>query len=196
MPEFPPFGTNDTTKNGKEENRHHLVAGVPDGTQIVKTLSEMMSQPTYIASYSFGKDSIATILLALEHDEPLDRVVFSEVMFDHARGISGEIPEHIGWIYDTAIPKLHNMGVHVDVVRAERDYCYFFANAVGEGAPRGEDLRVPARRQMLHQSGLQSRAHTKIPRRNCWRSPACQNEYPTVHRYRRRRTATTCQTHG
>lgn len=86
----------------------------------------MMSQPTYIASCSFGKDSIATILLALEHDEPLDRVVFSEVMFDHARGISGEIPEHIGWIYDTAIPKLHNMGVHVDVVRAERDYCYFW----------------------------------------------------------------------
>ena len=46
-----------------------------------------MSQPTYIASCSFGKDSIATILLALEHDEPLDRVVFSEVMFDHARNI-------------------------------------------------------------------------------------------------------------
>lgn len=30
-------------------------------------------------------------------------------------------------------PKLHNMGVHVDVVRAERDYCYFFANAIGGG---------------------------------------------------------------
>ena len=73
-----------------------------------------MSQPTYIASCSFGKDSIATILLALEHDEPLDRVVFSEVMFDHARNISGEIPEHIGWIYDTAIPKLHDMGNHVE----------------------------------------------------------------------------------
>ena len=196
MPEFPPFGTNDTTKNGKEENRHHLVAGVPDGTQIVKTLSEMMSQPTYIASCSFGKDSIATILLALEHDEPLDRVVFSEVMFDHARGISGEIPEHIGWIYDTAIPKLHNIGVHVDVVRAERDYCYFFRKCRRGGASRREDLRFPARRQMLHQSGLQSRAHTKIPRRNCWRSPACQNEYRAVHRYRLRRTATTCQTHG
>ena len=97
----------------------------------------MMSQPTYIASCSFGKDSIATILLALEHDEPLDRVVFSEVMFDHARNISGEIPEHIGWIYDTAIPKLHDMGIHVDVVRAERDYCYFFANAVGGGCMQG-----------------------------------------------------------
>lgn len=29
------------------------------------------------------------------------------------------------------------MGVHVDVVRAERDYCYFFANAVGGGTTRG-----------------------------------------------------------
>lgn len=102
-----------------------------------------MSQPTYIASCSFGKDSIATILLALEHDEPLDRVVFSEVMFDHARGISGEIPEHIGWIYDTAIPKLHNIGVHVDVVRAERDYCYFFANAVGGGHHAGKIYGFP-----------------------------------------------------
>ena len=98
---------------------------------------KMMPQPTYIASCSFGKDSIATILLALEHDEPLDRVVFSEVMFNHARNISGEIPEHIGWIYDTAIPKLRDMGVHVDVVRAERDYCYFFANAVRGGTTRG-----------------------------------------------------------
>lgn len=102
-----------------------------------------MSQPTYIASCSFGKDSIATILLALEHDEPLDRVVFSEVMFDHARNISGEIPEHIGWIYDTAIPKLHDMGIHVDVVRAERDYCYFFANAVGGGHHAGKTYGFP-----------------------------------------------------
>ena len=102
-----------------------------------------MSQPTYIASCSFGKDSIATILLALEHDEPLDRVVFSEVMFDHARNISGEIPEHIGWIYDTAIPKLHDMGIHVDVVRAERDYCYFFANAVGGGHHAGKIYGFP-----------------------------------------------------
>lgn len=168
---------------------------VPDETQIVKTLSEMMSQPTYIASCSFGKDSIATILLALEHDEPLDRVVFSEVMFDHARNISGEIPEHIGWIYDTAIPKLHDMGIHVDVVRAERDYCYFFRKCRRGGASRGEDLRVPARRQMLHQSGLQNRAHTEISCRNCWRPPACKNENRAVHRYRRRRTASTCKTH-
>lgn len=76
----------------------------------------MEQRPLYIASCSFGKDSIATILLALEHNEPLDRAVFAEVMFDTERNISGEIPEHIEWIYSTAIPKLEAMGVKVDVV--------------------------------------------------------------------------------
>lgn len=87
----------------------------------------------HIASCSFGKDSIATILLALENNEPLDRVVFAEVMFDHERGISGEIPEHIEWIYSTAIPKLESMGVKVDVVKAKKDYVSFFVNAVRGG---------------------------------------------------------------
>lgn len=97
----------------------------------------------HIASCSFGKDSIATILLALENNEPLDRVVFCEVMFDHARNISGEIPEHIEWIYSTAIPKLEAMGVKVDVVKSERDYLYFFANAVGGGRFEGKFYGFP-----------------------------------------------------
>lgn len=87
----------------------------------------------HIASCSFGKDSIATLLLALEHNEPLDRTVFAEVMFDHERGISGEIPEHIDWIYSTAIPKLRSLGITVDIVKAKKDYVSFFANAVGGG---------------------------------------------------------------
>ena len=87
----------------------------------------------YIASCSFGKDSIATILLALEHNEPLDRVVFSEVMFDHEKNISGEIPEHIEWVYKVAIPKLESMGVKVDVVRGKKDYKYFFINKLRGG---------------------------------------------------------------
>ena len=91
------------------------------------------SETKYIASCSFGKDSIATLLLALEHNEPLDRVVFAEVMFDHERGISGEIPEHIEWVYNTAIPKLEQMGVKVDVVKSKKDYIHFFRSAVGGG---------------------------------------------------------------
>lgn len=98
----------------------------------------------HIASCSFGKDSIATILLALEHNEPLDRVVFAEVMFDHEREISGEIPEHIAWIYSTAIPKLESMGVKVDVVKAKKDYKSFFSNAVGGGGIKARFMGFPS----------------------------------------------------
>lgn len=93
--------------------------------------------PTYIASCSFGKDSIATILLAIENNEPLDRVVFAEVMFDHARKISGEHPQHIKWIYETAIPKLNSLGVTVDVVRSSKDYMTLFHTTIKSGKHAG-----------------------------------------------------------
>ena len=93
-----------------------------------------MNKPKlYIASCSFGKDSIATILLALENNDPLDRVVFAEVMFDHERGISGEIPEHIKWVYDIAIPNLKSMGIKVDVVKDKQDYKSSFYKCRGGG---------------------------------------------------------------
>ena len=92
----------------------------------------------YIASCSFGKDSIATILLALEHGEPLDSVVFAEVMFDADRGISGEIPEHIEWIYGVAIPKWEGMGVKVDVVRADIDYVGLCKKVLKRGKNAGK----------------------------------------------------------
>jgi hypothetical protein len=92
----------------------------------------------HIASCSFGKDSMATILLALEHNEPLDRVVFAEVMFDYSRNISGEIPEHIEWVYSTAIPKLEQMGVKVDVVRAKKDYVTLCKTILSKGKNQGQ----------------------------------------------------------
>ena len=58
----------------------------------------------YISSCSFGKDSLATIILAKERGDPLDEVVYCEVMFDDH--ISGEIPEQRKFIHDVAIPKL------------------------------------------------------------------------------------------
>lgn len=36
----------------------------------------------YIASFSGGKDSAATIILAHLQNEPLDEIIFSKVMFD------------------------------------------------------------------------------------------------------------------
>ena len=92
----------------------------------------------YIASCSFGKDSIATILLAIENNEPLDGAVFSEVMFDLKRNISGEDPEHIQWIYEVAIPRLRELGCPVEVVRAERDYMHCFHNVIKSGRNQGK----------------------------------------------------------
>ena len=81
----------------------------------------------YFVSCSFGKDSIATILLALENGEPLDGAVFSEVMFDHNRGISGENPEHIKWILEVAKPKLESMGCPIYIVKDNQiDYIKLF----------------------------------------------------------------------
>lgn len=78
----------------------------------------------YIASCSFGKDSIATILLAREHNEPLDEIVYCEVMFDE--NISGELPEHRDFIYNVAIPKFEEWGYKVTVLRAEKNYSNLF----------------------------------------------------------------------
>ena len=61
-----------------------------------------MNRPKYVASCSGGKDSVATLLLAAQHNEPLDEAVFSEVMFD--KDTSGEVPEHRDFIYDRLKP--------------------------------------------------------------------------------------------
>lgn len=97
----------------------------------------------YIASCSFGKDSIATILLALENKQPLDMVVYSEVMYDNTRGISGEFPEHMEWIHNTAIPKLKQMGLEVVVVRDTVDFITNFNKVRKKGKRIGMKYGFP-----------------------------------------------------
>lgn len=126
----------------------------------------------YFASCSFGKDSVATVLLALEHNEPLDEILFTEVMFDHARNISGEIPEHIDWIHSVAIPRFEAMGVKTRILRSDRDYMYFFQNTVGGGEARRQNLWFSAGWQMYHKPGLQSKADKTVSAefgRRCYR---------------------------
>ena len=86
----------------------------------------------YIASCSFGKDSIATVILAHLHNEPLDLIVFSEVMFDE--NISGEHPLHIDFIYNKAIPIFESWGYEVKVLRSNKTYLDCFFNICGERA--------------------------------------------------------------
>lgn len=97
----------------------------------------------YYAMCSFGKDSLATVLLALQHGEPLDGVIYSEVMFDNARGISGEDPKHIKWINEVGIPKLESMGVNVIRLRSERDYVQQFHKPINSGRYAGKLSSFP-----------------------------------------------------
>ena len=94
-----------------------------------------MERPKFIASCSFGKDSLATILLAKEHGVPLDEAVYCEVMFD--KGISGEVPEHRDFIYETAIPRLEEMGVRIIVLRSAKTYVDLFTGRVTRGPKKG-----------------------------------------------------------
>ena len=94
-----------------------------------------MARSKFIASCSFGKDSMAAILLAKEHGDPLDEAVYCEVMFD--QDISGEVPEHRDFIYNTAIPALERMGVKVVVLRSEQTYVGLFTGRVTRGTRKG-----------------------------------------------------------
>ena len=89
----------------------------------------------YVASCSFGKDSIATILLAHEHGEPLDEIVYCEVMYDE--NISGEVPEHRDFIYNTAIPKIESMGYKVKILRSDKTYMDCFNHVASHGKNKG-----------------------------------------------------------
>lgn len=79
----------------------------------------------YIASWSGGKDSTASIILAHEHNESLDLIIFSEVMFDE--NTSGELPEHIDFIKNKAIPKFEEWGYEVKILHSNKTYldCFY-----------------------------------------------------------------------
>ncbi len=82
----------------------------------------------YIASWSGGKDSTASIILAHEHNEPLDLIIFSEVMFD--KNISGELPEHIDFIKTECIPLFESWGYETKVLHSDKTYMDCFNQVV------------------------------------------------------------------
>ena len=69
------------------------------------------------------------------HGEPLDEVIYCEVMFD--QGISGEIPEHRDFICRTAIPRLKKWGIPVTVLRDPSTYVDNVAHLIRRGPKRG-----------------------------------------------------------
>lgn len=87
-----------------------------------------MIHTEYIASFSGGKDSTASVILAHEHQEPLDLILFSEVMFD--KEISGELPEHIDFIKNRCFPLFESWGYKTKILRAENTYMDLFHHRI------------------------------------------------------------------
>lgn len=95
----------------------------------------------YIASWSGGKDSTASIILAHEHNEPLDLIIFAEVMFDE--NISGELPEHIDFIKNRAIPVFEGWGYKTKILHSDKTYMDCFNHIATKGKRVGKRLGFP-----------------------------------------------------
>lgn len=87
----------------------------------------------YVASWSGGKDSTASIILAHEKGEPLDLIIFSEVMFDE--NISGELPEHMEFVYK-CIERFKEWGYETQILHSDHTYMshFFSIRKKGENA--------------------------------------------------------------
>lgn len=94
----------------------------------------------YIASFSGGKDSTATIILAHERGDPLDLIIFSEVMFDE--NISGELPEHIDFVKNKCIPLFASWGYETKILHAKMNYMDIFMREPTRGKRAGMGLKT------------------------------------------------------
>lgn len=92
----------------------------------------------HIACCSFGKDSLATIILAYLHGEPLDEIVYARVMFDKNR--SAEVPEHEEFINKVAVPALQYLGYKVTIVESETTATDCFFRVRCKGADKGKPV--------------------------------------------------------
>lgn len=134
----------------------------------------------HVQSWSGGKDSTASIVLEhLHRDElkiPPSKVVMAELMFDNARGISAEYPDHIEWVYTKAKPLLESLGNEVEIVKSKRDYVGIFRRVIErvtvpenecrigktQGFPAGKQCYVKARMKVALLDRI-AREYGKMP---------------------------------
>lgn len=96
----------------------------------------------HIAFCSGGRDSVATLIVAKNYNEPLDAVAFVEVMFD--RQTSGEHPLHRDFVYERLKPFVENeLRVPFIVLRSDRTYMDRFDGIVCRGENKGKTRGFP-----------------------------------------------------
>ena len=93
----------------------------------------------HVAMCSGGKDSVATLILCKLHNEPLDEVVYAEVMWDGQT--SGEVPEHRDFIYQILKPWVESeLKVPFTIVRGQgryTNYVEFIKHSITRGPNQG-----------------------------------------------------------
>ena len=89
----------------------------------------------HVVACSGGKDSVATILAALKYNEPLDEVVWVEVMFD--KETSGEVPEHREFVLNSLKPFCEDNGIRFTVLHSSKTYEDVFHHLFTRGKNTG-----------------------------------------------------------
>lgn len=119
-------------------NAYHVLAG------IAAELQAEQDRPLYIASWSGGKDSTASIILAHEHGDPLDVIIYSEVMFDSET--SADPPEQSDFIRNKAIPIFESWGYKVKILHPSKTFidCFFHVRG-GRSKYAGKRVGFPMR---------------------------------------------------
>lgn len=86
--------------------------------------------------WSGGKDSTASVILTrrLTQQNIISasdvEIIFSEVMYDHKRGISGEQPCHIKFMKEVAKPLFESWGFKVTILHAKDDFLSCFNHVI------------------------------------------------------------------
>lgn len=97
-----------------------------------------------IASCSFGKDSLAAIIVAEQHGLHIDQAVYCQIAFDAQT--SAELPEHEEFIHTRAIPLLKSRyGIETAIVQANYSYCDIFFREFQKGTNQGRIYGFPLR---------------------------------------------------
>lgn len=95
-----------------------------------------------VASCSFGKDSLAAIIVSEEHGVHIDEAIYCRIMFDDQ--ISAELPEHEEFIHEVAIPTLEKRyGIKTTIVQGSYSYKDCFYKQYEKGGKIGKIWDFP-----------------------------------------------------
>lgn len=91
-----------------------------------------------ILSWSGGKDSTASIILAHEHGIRIDEILMAEVMFD--KNFTAENPLHMKWAHETAKPLFESWGYKVTILRSQKTYLDMFHHVIRKASLHPEHV--------------------------------------------------------